>query len=129
MKDELTERRSSRTTHRRLARPAATVRPAEPPQWVHTFVIPAGACPPCAEHLHHRCHGVNVLLDPPPNCPCDCGDRRNPLYLNPRAWADLALHHPDQVWIAAMLERQRAAGIHRCTWRPDDSGLRAADFQ
>jgi hypothetical protein len=34
--------------------------------------------------------------------------------LSDEAWADLAIHAPDQVWIAAMFERQRAAGIHAC---------------
>ncbi|GKQ38498.1 hypothetical protein [Streptomyces sp. A012304] len=93
---------------------------------MRTFVIPRDACEPCTRH-HHRCHGVNVLLDPTPDCPCDCGDSRNPLLLNARAWAVLALYAPDQVWVAAMFERQRAAGIHQCTWRRDSSGLRADD--
>jgi hypothetical protein len=34
--------------------------------------------------------------------------------LSDEAWADLSIHAPDQVWIAAMFERQRAAGIHAC---------------
>jgi hypothetical protein len=41
--------------------------------------------------------------------------------LNARAWADLSLHAPDQVWIAAMFERQRAAGIHMCQVEPEGS--------
>ncbi|MFF9204305.1 hypothetical protein ACF1AE_21295 [Streptomyces sp. NPDC014986] len=127
MTDELAERRlSARAAHRRPARGAGPARPADPPRWVRTFVISGNAYEPCARH-HHRCHGVNVLLDPVPDCPCDCGDPRNPLLLNARAWADLALHAPGQVWVAAMLERQRAAGIHKCTWRRDGSGLHAAD--
>jgi hypothetical protein len=125
--DELAERRRSHTSRRRrLARVVAASRPTQPPAWVRTFLIPADACESCAQHLHHRCHGVDVLRDPIPNCPCDCGDPRDPFFLNPRAWADLAFHAPDQVWIAAMFERQRAAGIFQCTWRPDGSGLRAA---
>ncbi|MEV1040414.1 hypothetical protein AB0J01_27745 [Streptomyces sp. NPDC050204] len=100
--------------------------PANPPAWVRTFVIPRNACEPCARHHHHRCHGVDVLRDPVPDCPCDCGDPRNLLLLSARAWADLALHAPDQVWIAAMFDRQRAAGMHACSWRDDDSGLYAA---
>ncbi|TQE33107.1 hypothetical protein [Streptomyces ipomoeae] len=117
----------ARRRPRRTARQAS--RPAEPPRWVTTFVIPRDACPPCAQHLHHRCHGVDVLRDPIPECPCDCGDARNPLFLNARAWADLALHAPDQVWIAALFERQRAAGLFTCTWRKDDSGLTAARLE
>ncbi|MFF2571168.1 hypothetical protein [Streptomyces sp. NPDC058084] len=89
-------------------------------------MIPRTACEPCARHHHHRCHGVDVLRDPVPNCPCDCGDPRDPFLLNPRAWADLAVHAPDQVWVAALLERQRAAGLRICTWRPDGSGLHTA---
>ncbi|MFD5452201.1 hypothetical protein [Streptomyces sp. NPDC127100] len=128
MTDELAERRrSARAAHRRPGRGAAPTPTAEPPRWVRTFVIPRDACEPCARHHHHRCHGVDVLLDPIPDCPCDCGDPRNPLFLNARAWADLALYAPDQVWVAAMFERQRAAGIHECTWRSDGSGLRSAD--
>lgn len=90
-----------------------------PPAWVTKFVIPRNACEPCTAHLHHRCHGVNLLLDPIPECPCDCGDARDPMILNARAWADMAVHAPDQVWIAAMFERQRAAGIHMCSMRED----------
>ncbi|MFB7545140.1 hypothetical protein ACFC0N_35175 [Streptomyces zaomyceticus] len=125
MSDDLDERRRRGRGERRRPTPAPAA-PAEPPRWVRTFVIPRDACDPCARHHHHRCHGVDVLRDPVPDCPCDCGDARDPFLLNPRAWADLALHAPDQVWIAAMLDRQRAAGLHACTWRDDDSGLRAA---
>jgi hypothetical protein len=125
--DELSERRSRRG--RRTVRPSRPQRPAEPPAWVRRFIIPADACPPCADHLHHRCHGVDVLRDPVPTCPCDCGDPRDPFFLNARAWADLSVHAPDQVWVAALLERQRAAGIHVCTWRSDESGLRAVTTQ
>ncbi|MFF3731010.1 hypothetical protein ACFYXM_11965 [Streptomyces sp. NPDC002476] len=67
-----------------------------------------------------------VLRDPVPDCPCDCGDPRDPFLLNPRARADLALLAPEQVWVAALLKRQRAAGIHQCSWRPDECGLREA---
>ncbi|MER0443144.1 hypothetical protein ABR738_00885 [Streptomyces sp. Edi4] len=125
MTDDLAERR-----RRGPSRPARTVSRQEPqnelPRWVRTFLIPRDACAPCARHHHHRCHGVDVLRDPIPNCPCDCGDPRDPFRLNARAWADLALYAPDQVWIAAMFDRQRAAGLHTCTWRDDHSGLRAA---
>jgi len=124
--DELSERRLA-STGRRPARRGNSQPPAEPPRWVRTFVIPRDACEPCARHHHHRCHGVDVLRDPVPDCPCDCGDPRNPLFLSARAWADLALHAPDQVWVAVLLERQRAAGIHQCAWRRDGSGLHAAD--
>jgi hypothetical protein len=34
--------------------------------------------------------------------------------LSDEAWADLAIHAPDHVWIAAMFERQRAAGTFAC---------------
>lgn len=84
------------------------------PEWVAKFVIPSGSCEPCSRHWHHRCHGVDVLRDPIPDCPCDCGDRKDPMRLSREAWADLSVHAPDQVWIAAMFERQRAAGIHAC---------------
>ncbi|MGW9032768.1 hypothetical protein ACWGQ5_54390 [Streptomyces sp. NPDC055722] len=121
--DEL-EARHSRC--RRTDRAVSASRPAELPRWVHTFVVPAGACDPCARHLHHRCHGVDVLRDPIPDCPCDCGDPRDPFLLNPRAWADLAVHAPDEVWIAAMFERQRASGLFLCAWRAYDNGLTTA---
>ncbi|MEU3399431.1 hypothetical protein [Streptomyces filamentosus] len=125
MTDKLEERR--RTPRGRPSRrPTVAPRPAEPPRWVRTFVIPRNACDPCARHHHHRCHGADVLRDPVPNCPCDCGDPRDPSFLNPRAWADLAVHAPEEVWVAALLERQRAAGIHTCTWRADGSGLHTA---
>lgn len=94
------------------------------PTWVTRFVIPRGACEACAQHWHHRCWGVNVLLDPIPDCPCDCGDRKDPMRLNAKAWADLSIHAPDQVWIAVMFERQRAAGIHACVM--DDEGRHRA---
>ncbi|MFJ2752774.1 hypothetical protein [Streptomyces sp. NPDC087297] len=127
--DDLVRRRRSRPS--REGRPTPTRRPlppepANPPAWVHTFLIPRNACEPCARHHHHRCHGVDVLRDPVPDCPCDCGDPRDPFLLNYRAWADLAVHAPEQVWIAAMFERQRAAGLRMCTWRPDGSGLQVA---
>lgn len=84
------------------------------PGWVTGFIIPKTACEACARHWHHRCHGVGVLRDPIPTCPCDCGDQKDPMRLNPRAWADLAVHAPDQVWVAAMFERQRAGGLFMC---------------
>lgn len=98
-----------------------------PPRWTTTFVIPRDACEACARHWHHKCDGVNLLLDPIPDCPCDCGDRRNPERLNARAWADMAVHCPEEVWKAAMFERHReGVGVFMCKWRPDDSGLRSA---
>ena len=125
--DELNQRRRDReeTGVRRVRaavpQPAA---PSGPPAWVSRFVIPRDACEPCAAHHHHRCHGVNLLLDPIPDCPCDCGDFRDPMRLNPRAWADMSLYAPEVVWIAAMFERQRAAGIFMCT--QDDDGRHRA---
>lgn len=94
------------------------------PGWIAGFVIPKDACQPCSDHLHHRCHGVNVLLDPIPDCPCDCGDSKDPMRLNNKAWADLAIHALHQVWVAAMFERQRAAGLHMCVM--DDEGRHRA---
>lgn len=94
------------------------------PGWIARFVIPKDACEACAQHLHHKCWGVNVLLDPIPDCPCDCGDPKDPMRLNAKAWADLSIHAPDQVWIAAMFERQRATGIHACVM--DDEGRHRA---
>ncbi|MEV8335654.1 hypothetical protein [Streptomyces niveus] len=125
MTDELAERRRAGADSHRSARHAGPQPPSEPPRWVKSFVIPRDACEPCAQHLHHRCHGVDVLRDPIPHCPCDCGDPRDPFLLNPRAWADLALHAPHHVWIAAQFDRQRTAGLRICTWRADDSGLSA----
>jgi hypothetical protein len=84
------------------------------PGWMTFFFIPKDACEACAQHWHHKCWGVNVLLDPIPYCPCDCGDRKDPMRLSPKGWADLALHAPDQVWVAALFERLRAGGIHEC---------------
>jgi hypothetical protein len=98
-----------------------------PPRWTTTFTIPRDACEACARHWHHKCWGVNVLLDPIPNCPCDCGDPRDPARLNARAWADLAVHCPEEVWKAALLERHReGVGTFVCAWREDESGMRAA---
>jgi hypothetical protein len=128
MTDDLEHRRRGRreTGVRRVRTgPPTPQQPSGPPAWVFRFIIPRDACEPCAAHLHHRCHGVNVLLDPVPDCPCDCGDRKDPMRLNHRAWADLSLHAPDQVWIAAMFERQRAAGIFMCTQDERGPGLRA----
>lgn len=124
MSDDLLARRHDRAKAdvRRATRSSAAV----PPGWTTRFVIPQDACESCARHYHHRCHGVNVLLEPVPDCPCDCGDQRDPMLLNVRAWADLAIYAPEQVWVAAMFERQRAAGINMCTWRNDGSGLSAA---
>ncbi|WP_331738647.1 hypothetical protein [Embleya sp. NBC_00896] len=87
---------------------------APPPTWTTTYIVPKDSCEACERHWHHRCHGVNALLDPVPECPCPCGLPRDPMQLTPQAWADLAVHAPEQVWIAAMFERQRAAGIHMC---------------
>jgi len=47
--------------------------------------------------------------------------------LNARAWADLAVHCPEEVWKAALLERHReGVGTFACAWRDDESGLRSA---
>lgn len=123
MTDELKRRRRERSetgVRRVTVRPPAPPASSVPPAWVTRFVIPAAACEACARHWHHRCWGVNVLLDPIPDCPCDCGDRKDPMRLSPTAWADLSLYAPDQVWIAAMFERQRAAGIFMCTQNEAD---------
>ncbi|MFF0009544.1 hypothetical protein ACFYQT_39820 [Streptomyces tibetensis] len=122
--DDLSARRRARRTSgvRRTTLPKPiNVKTGDAfPAWVTRFVIPRNACEACAQHWHHRCWGVNVLLDPIPDCPCDCGDRKDPMRLSPEAWADLSLHAPDQVWIAAMFERQRAAGIHMCVMDDKD---------
>lgn len=108
-------RRSSGITRRRAKNGAALPSSRDDlPGWVTSFTIPRGACEACARHWHHKCWGADVLADPAPACPCDCGDRKDPARLSPQAWADLALHAPDQVWVAAMFERQRAAGLHMC---------------
>lgn len=95
-----------------------------PPRWATSFIVPKGSCPPCEKHWHHRCHGVDVLRDPIPHCPCPCGDPTDPtgMRMNPQAWADLGYRAPDQVWIAVMFERQRANGIFICP--PDRQGRR-----
>lgn len=128
MSDDLEARRRSRRNagvHRTGTPKPINVKTGGHPTWVTRFVIPRDACEACAQHWHHKCWGVNLLLDPIPDCPCDCGDRKDPMRLSPEAWADMSLHAPDQVWIAAMFERQRAAGIFTCTWRRDGSGLQA----
>lgn len=117
MSDELSSRRNRRPqADRRRASNGATLPSSKNdlPGWITFFFIPRDACEACARHWHHRCWGVNVLLDPVPNCPCDCGHPKDPMRLSDEAWADLAIHAPDHVWIAAMFERQRAAGIHAC---------------
>lgn len=121
--DELASRRPVR--RRARARRATLPKPIDvktggPPSWVRGFIIPRDACEACARHWHHKCWGVNVLLDPIPNCPCDCGDRKDPMRLNPKAWADLAMHAPEEVWAAAMIERQRASGIHACVMNDEE---------
>lgn len=115
MSDDLDARRRNRQSDRR-ARNGATLPSSRDdlPGWVTSFLIPKTACDACSRHWHHKCWGVNVLLNPIPDCPCDCGDRKDPARLSPQAWADLALHAPDQVWVAAMFDRQRAAGLHMC---------------
>ena len=114
--DELARRRQNRAKAKRRATNGAQLPSSRDdlPGWITFFFIPKDACEACSRHWHHKCWGVNVLLDPIPNCPCDCGDRKDPARLSPQAWADLALHAPDEVWVAAMFERQRAAGIHMC---------------
>ncbi|PRX91941.1 hypothetical protein [Allonocardiopsis opalescens] len=120
--DELSARRRIHRSANPRPKRAPAIRPApEPvsvtrsaPAWVTKFVIPRDACEACARHWHHRCHGVDILRDPIPDCPCDCGDRRDPMRLGPEAWADLALHAPDQVWVAGRFEALRAGGIHGC---------------
>lgn len=115
--DELFARRAARRhagVRRASLRKPIDIKTPGPPAWATCFVIPSNACEACAAHLHHKCWGVNVLLDPVPDCPCDCGHRKDPMRLSDEAWADLSIHAPDQVWIAAMFERQRAAGIHAC---------------
>lgn len=115
--DEFTARRTRRTSSKkRRAENGAQLQSSrgDLPGWITFFFIPKEACEACSRHWHHKCWGVNVLLDPIPYCPCDCGDRKDPARLSPRGWADLALHAPEEVWVAAMFERQRAAGIHVC---------------
>lgn len=114
--DELAARRGHRYQSPRRASNGATLPSSRKdlPGWMTFFFIPKEACEACSRHWHHRCWGVNVLLDPIPNCPCDCGDQKDPMRLSPQGWADLALHAPDQVWVAAMFDRQRAAGLHMC---------------
>jgi len=117
MTDDLESRRRIRSESRVRRAKNGTTLPSsrdDLPGWVASFSVPAAACDACARHWHHKCWGVNVLLEPIPDCPCDCGDRKDPMQLSPEAWADLALHAPDQVWVAAMFERQRAGGIHMC---------------
>lgn len=82
------------------------------------LIVPKDACEACAQHWHHKCWGADILLpdEKRPNCPCPCGDPADPTgqRMSEAAWADLAQHCPDQVWVAAMFERLRAAGMHAC---------------
>jgi hypothetical protein len=121
--DELFARRKSRReAGARRASNGATLPSSKGdlPGWMTFFFIPSDACDACSRHWHHKCWGVNVLLDPIPNCPCDCGDKKDPALLSPQAWADLSIHAPDQVWVAAMFERQRAGGIHMCVTNEEE---------
>lgn len=96
----------------------------EPP-----YIIPSGSCEPCREHLHHKCHGANLLDEQRPDCPCPCDDPTDPtgLRMGPRAWNDLARHRPDQIAHAVTLLRLRETGaVWFCAWRADDSGMRSA---
>jgi hypothetical protein len=129
--DELFARRATRRNAgvRRVTLPKPiNVKTGGLPTWVTRFVIPSSACEACAQHWHHRCWGVNVLLDPIPDCPCNCGHPKDPMRLSDEAWADLAIHAPDQVWIAAMFERQRAAGIFECVM-DDEERHRAVHWE
>jgi hypothetical protein len=128
MTDDLHDRRRRREEAKVRRTKAGTTLPSsrdDLPGWVAGFFIPSTACEACSRHWHHRCWGANVLLDPIPDCPCDCGDPRDQARLNPRAWADLAIHCPEEVWVAAMFERQRAAGIFACTIREDGTAAPA----
>lgn len=95
------------------------------------LIVPRDACPACLEHWHHRCWGANILMpdEERPECPCPCGDPADPTgqRMSDAAWADLAQHCPAEVPNAVRGQRIRdGVGVHVCTWRPDDSGIRAA---
>lgn len=123
--DELAHRRRSR---RETGTRRAITAQRDTPHWVTTFVIPRDACEACAQHWHHKCWGVDLLLsdEERPDCPCDCGDRRDPMRLNARAWADMAVYCPEKVWEAAQAERMReGVGVFVCAWKEDGSGLRS----
>lgn len=115
MADDLAGRRRGRAaTETRRTAHGPTTR-TEPPKWTTQFVIPRDACEACAHHFHHSCWGANILLDPIPDCPCDCGLPRDQSRLNPRAWADMAIHCPEQIWIAVQAESIRAGvGVFLC---------------
>jgi hypothetical protein len=54
---------------------------------------------------------VDLLLpdDERPNCPCPCGDPRDPTgeRMSAAAWADLAEHCPGKVWQAVLMQNIR----------------------
>jgi hypothetical protein len=118
MSDDLESRRRARSESgvRRAKNGAALPSSRDDlPGWVTVFFIPATACDACARHWHHKCWGVDVLLDPIPDCPCDCGDRKDPMRLSPEAWADLALHCPEVVPEAVQSQRIRdGIGVYLC---------------
>ena len=81
------------------------------------IIIPTGACDACADHWHHKCYGVNLFLDPRPDCPCPCGDPADPTgaRMSPAAWADLAQHCPEIVPQAVQGQRIRdGVGVFLC---------------
>lgn len=83
------------------------------------LIIPKDACEACTAHWHHRCWGVNLLLsdEERPDCPCPCGDPRDPtgIRMSAAAWADLAQHCPDVVWQAVLAQQIRdGVGVIVC---------------
>ena len=83
------------------------------------ILIPKDACEACTVHWHHKCWGVNLLLsdDERPDCPCPCGDPRDPtgMRMSAAAWADLAQHCPEKVWQAVLGQQLRdGVGVIVC---------------
>lgn len=93
------------------------------------LIVPRDACEACAQHWHHKCWGVDILLpdEQRPDCPCPCGDPNDPTgdRMSAAAWADLAQHCPEIVPQAVLQKQIRdGVGVHLCT-RDDDGRHRA----
>lgn len=83
------------------------------------LIVPRDACEACAQHWHHKCWGVDILLpdDQRPDCPCPCGDPADPTgeRMSAAAWADLAQHCPAIVPQAVIRQQiHDGVGVHLC---------------
>lgn len=76
--DDLAARRQRRNADVRRTTPSkqTSTKTDGPPAWATRFVIPRDACEACAQHWHHKCWGVNVLLNPIPTARATAGTRK-----------------------------------------------------